>query len=649
MPLPIPNLDDRTFQGLVDEAKRLVQRRCPEWTDHNVSDPGVTLIETFASMTDQVIYRLNRIPDRFYVKFLELIGVRLFPATAAHAAVTFWLSAPPEETLHIPTGTRVATLRTETDPAITFTTFATLPIIPCALARVATMAAGSEQLKDASESLLKKEEFACFGKVPKPGDALVVGLTEAIPNNAVTLRFNCDIEGVGVDPNNPPLRWEAWDGERWTDCEVDRDATGGLNRDGDVVVHVPAGHVIAVFDGLRAAWLRARVTEADQDQPTYGASPTIKGLSAFTIGGTTDAAHAELIEAEPLGVSEGVSSQRFTVRRGPVLAGAGTPSVETSSEEGWAEWTAVPDFTESGPADRHFVLDAVAGEVVFGPAVRLADGSLHHYGAVPDKGVQIRLRSYGVGGGRMGNVAKGAISVLKSSIPYVASVGNRRPSQGGVDGEDIENAKVRGPIVLRTRGRAVTAEDYEFLAREAAPGVARVRCVSAGEGVDAGSVRVLVVPAVEADAGRLRFEQLVPPQDLLESIVRRLDECRLIGARVLVEPPLYRGITVVARLRSRPRASGTRLQAAALDALFAYLNPLTGGPDGDGWPFGRAVHSGEVYAVLQALSGTELVEDVRIFGADPITGRRGQAAQRLELEPHALVFSYEHQVLVDQG
>ena len=59
MTLPVPNLDDRRFQDLVDEAKRMVQQRCPEWTDHNVSDPGVTLIETFAWMTDQLVYRLE--------------------------------------------------------------------------------------------------------------------------------------------------------------------------------------------------------------------------------------------------------------------------------------------------------------------------------------------------------------------------------------------------------------------------------------------------------------------------------------------------------------------------------------------------------------------------------------------------------------
>ena len=75
--LPVPNLDDRTFQGLVDDARRLVHRRCPEWSDHNISDPGITLIETFAMMVDQLIYRLNRFPDRNYIKFLELLGLEL--------------------------------------------------------------------------------------------------------------------------------------------------------------------------------------------------------------------------------------------------------------------------------------------------------------------------------------------------------------------------------------------------------------------------------------------------------------------------------------------------------------------------------------------------------------------------------------------
>jgi predicted phage baseplate assembly protein len=220
---------------------------------------------------------------------------------------------------------------------------------------------------------------------------------------------------------------------------------------------------------------------------------------------------------------------------------------------------------------------------------------------------------------------------------------------GGVDGEDIENAKVRGPITMRSRGRAVTAEDFEYLAREVAPELARVRAVAAADPSEAGSVRVLVVPAAEAEAGRLRFEQLVPSEETLARVAARIDETRVIGTRVIVEPPVYRGITIVARLRPRPRVTPARLQEAALEALYGYFNPVSGGPEGGGWPFGRPIQVGEVYAVLQRIRGTELVEDVRLFGADPITGQRGQATQRLDLEPNALVFSYEHQLLVEEG
>ena len=647
MALPVPNLDDRRFQDLVDDAKRLVQQKCPEWTDHNVSDPGVTLIETFAWMTDQVLYRLNRVPERNYVKFLELIGVRLFPPTAARAAITFWLAGPQSSTVHIKPGTQVATLRTDTDEAIAFTTIGDLPIVPSKLSRLASTLGGEKEVRDHTEALEAKTSFYCFDKVPKPDDVLLIGLSEAVPSCAVTLRFKCDIEGVGVDPENPPLLWEAWDGYAWSACEVDRDGTGGLNRDGDLVLHVPKSHTVSVIQQQRAGWLRARVLKPEPDQPTYSASPTINGLTAFTIGGTSEAVNAELVENELLGASEGVPGQRFLLRHRPVVPGGAAAIVEVSGVDGWQEWTQVQDFVDSKPEDHHFVLDAVAGELQLGPGVREPDGALRNYGAVPPKSARLRLRSYLIGGGGHGNVARNTISVLKSSIPYVSKVQNRRAAEGGVDGEGIENAKVRGPIVLRTRDRAVTMEDYEHLAREAAPEVARVRCVTAGDGADAGGVRILVVPAAGSSDGRLRFEQLVPNEETLQRISRRLDGSRVIGTRVLVEPPVYRGVTVVAKLRPRASANATRLQADALDALYRYFHPVSGGPDRSGWPFGRPVHVGEVYSVLQGLRGTELVEDARLFGADPVTGQRGQAVQRLVIEPHALVFSYEHQVMVE--
>ncbi|HEY8339532.1 MAG TPA: putative baseplate assembly protein, partial [Egibacteraceae bacterium] len=283
------------------------------------------------------------------------------------------------------------------------------------------------------------------------------------------------------------------------------------------------------------------------------------------------------------------------------------------------------------------------------PAVREPDGSLRQYGAVPPKGAPLRFPAYRTGGGAVGNVAAGAICVLQEALPYIASIINRRPATGGVDGEDIENAKLRGPITMRSRGRAVTAEDYEQLAREAAPEVARVRCAPAGsEGTEAGAVRILVVPKVEDVDGRLRFEQLLPSDETLAAIALHLDDRRMIGARVLVEPPVYQGITVVARLRAHRRASPGRLQRDVLAALYRYFHPVTGGPDGDGWPFGRPVHVGEVYSTLQRVRGVEFVEEASLFPADPVTGERGAPADRIDLSEHALVFSYEHSVRVEE-
>ncbi|MGH8899273.1 MAG: putative baseplate assembly protein, partial [Egibacteraceae bacterium] len=272
MSLPAPNLDDRRFQDLVDEAKRLVQQRCPEWTDHNVSDPGVTLIEAFASMVDQLIYRLNRVPDRHYVKFLELIGVKMFPPTAAIADVTFWLSAPQAETVMIPSGAEVATIRTETEEAIAFTSTADLAIVPCSVSRLASSVTEGE-LRHHPQTVVGDASFFCFDRTPKPGDTLLVGLDNAVPSCAVALRFEGEIEGVGVDPRNPPICWEAWTGTRWVTCEVDHDDTGGLNRAGDIVLHVPKGHVTSLQDRQRAGWLRCRIVPAQPGQPAYSASP----------------------------------------------------------------------------------------------------------------------------------------------------------------------------------------------------------------------------------------------------------------------------------------------------------------------------------------------------------------------------------------
>ncbi|MFD7660743.1 putative baseplate assembly protein, partial [Actinosynnema sp. NPDC059797] len=532
MAIPAPNLDDRRFQQFVDEAKRYVQQSCPEWTDHNVSDPGVTLIETFAHMVDQLVYRLNRVPEKNYLAFLDLLGVRLFPPTAARARVTFWLSAPQAETVTLPVGTEVATMSTESVEATVFATSEDLPIVPCDLARLVTRSASGEHA-DRTRDLESGQDVACFQRSPAPGDATLFGLTAAVPNCVVVLRLESRVEGVGVDPRQPPLAWEAWDGADWAACEVDEDDTGGLNRPGEVVLHVPGGHTTSVIAGHRAGWLRCRVTEPVAGQPFYSESPTVREAEAYTIGGTTTAEHAETEVDVPLGESAGVPGQRFTVPRAPVLLDGDPVVVQVAAGEGWEDWTVVEDFGVSGPRDRHVVLDASRGEFLFPPAVREADGTLRRYGAVPPKGAVLRVPRYRTGGGRAGNVARGTLSVLRSSVPYVSAVENREAATGGVDAETVAEAKLRAPNQLRVQDRAVTAEDHELIARQAAPSLARVRCLPVvGE---VGAARVLLVPDAVADDGdRLRFEQLVPSEEVLAAVARRLDERRLLGTRMVV-------------------------------------------------------------------------------------------------------------------
>jgi predicted phage baseplate assembly protein len=646
MPLPVPNLDDRRFQELVDDAKRLVQQRCPEWTDHNVSDPGVTLIETFAFMVDQLLYRLNRVPDRTYLKFLDLIGLRLFPPTAARLPVTFWLTAGQPETVVIPSGTRVATVRTDTDEAVEFDTLEDLRLPPIGLLKVVVSV--DDDLVEQTDELNAGHSIRVFGREgpPQPGDTLYMGLTDAAPACAVRLRFSC-LEGVGVDPEWAPIRWEAWDGQGWVACEVGLDSTGGLNQTGELVIHVPPTHTAHILARQRAGWLRCRVTPLEDRQPPYLESPMISTASAETAGGTVQAVHAERVADEIIGISEGVAGQRFPLQRFPVVPSDEPLTLEVAAGDGWESWTEVEHFADSGPEERHFIIDRVTGELILGPAVREPDGTIRHFGAVPPKGAPLCLPLYRVGGGRQGNVAAGTVTVLLSSIPYISGVINRVAGIGGVDGETIDEAKARGPILLRTRNRAVTVEDYQHLARQAAPEAARVRCIPITEGADEGAVRILVVPQIEEEPQtRLRLEQLVPADETLTRIRTALDERRVVGSRLTVGPPFYQGVTVVATVRARPRARPDQLRAAALDALYRYYDPVFGGPDGTGWPFGRPVQTGETYAVLQRVPFVELVEEVRVYGANPLTGERGPVTSRLELNPHALVFSYEHQVQV---
>jgi hypothetical protein len=111
MPLKSPNLDDRDFDQLVEEARRQIIQSCPEWTDLSPGDPGIMLLELFAHLTEVMIYRLNRLPEKAYIKFLNLLGVNLAPPASATVALRFSVSRELNTPLDIPRGTRVTIAR----------------------------------------------------------------------------------------------------------------------------------------------------------------------------------------------------------------------------------------------------------------------------------------------------------------------------------------------------------------------------------------------------------------------------------------------------------------------------------------------------------------------------------------------------------
>jgi predicted phage baseplate assembly protein len=652
MTLPAPDLDDRRFQDIVDEAKRRIHRHCPDWTDHNVSDPGIALIELFAWMTEMTLYRLNQVPDRLYVKFLELVGVELFSAVPARTDLLFTLTGPRDDVVRVPVGTQVSTERQEDEEPVVFLTDDELRVVPPKL--VACLTHDGRRYGDHWEDLRHEATEVQLFSTLQPGEAVYFGLAESAASNLLRLDVVTGPEGAGVDPRRPPRAWDAWDGREWHPVRILDDTSAGFNTPGQVTLLLPHRHESLALGAHRAHWLRCRLTEPEEGQPAYANPPVLESLSAVALGGAAAAHHAEPAPAELLGVSTGRPGQVFQVRRVPVLPRRHDETVRLTLPRHEAlgvadeqEWSEVADLADATAEDRVFTWSGATGEIRFGPQVTDRTGQVWQHGAIPPIDAQVWVTGYRYGGGRRGNVAADRLTVLHTSIPFVASVTNPDPSSGGVDAETVENAKVRGPQLLRGGRRAVTAEDVERLTLDAAPSVARARCLppdSPGE-----PARLLVVPRVDVPPQNLTLDDLTLTDELEEQIKAYLEPRRLLTMRLRIQAPRYQGVRVVAEVRAGPGVRVETVRERAERALYAYINPLTGGPGGVGWPFDTDLRLGDVYGVLHGSFGVQGVEAVHFFSIDLRPRRNlGQAEQRLRLMPEALFMSYEHRVVVQQ-
>jgi predicted phage baseplate assembly protein len=183
-------------------------------------------------------------------------------------------------------------------------------------------------------------------------------------------------------------------------------------------------------------------------------------------------------------------------------------------------------------------------------------------------------------------------------------VTNYHPADGGHDAETMDQVKVRGPWELKHRNRAVTAEDFERLARKASGLVALANCYE-----DQGEVHVVIVPK---DFG----EKPQPGRWLVRQVTKYLDERRLINTRLKVLGPIYELIDVEVDLVLDPlfvrQFEETSLKARK--CLQDFVHPISGLNDGTGWPLGRTLHLSELYYLLEGekFEGVDHVDAMRM-------------------------------------
>lgn len=660
MPLPSPNLDDRSFQSLVDDTKRMIGLRCPEWTDHNVSDPGITLLELFAYLTETMLFRMNQVPEKNHIRFLDMLGVRLEPAEAATTDLRFRLSrwiedeeGAEENEVQLKGGqTAAATVRTETEDAIEFVTDRDLRMVRPKLRHAFALprreaGTGEREAADARTFDLPSEPsesniaFPVFSATPGQGDCFYLGFENDVSGNVVQIYAEClTAAATGLNESYPAQIWEIWHGASasWRPLEVTEDRTYGFNRTGYVELAMPDGMVDSQVAGVKAYWLRVRYTTLAADLPPRGPEqkgpdpyqkpPEVTYLAARTVGGTVSSTQCSVVRNEPLGISDGIPGQTFAVKYPPTLAlrEADTVLVGALGDapddmDGWIPWKRVQDFSESAAGDRHFTYDELTGAIAFGPVLRNPDGTTTQYGAIPEQGLIVGMSSYRTGGGVHGNVRENKVTVLKGSYPYISGVSNPRPAIGGRDQETLDHAIMRAKEILKIRNRAVTSDDFEFLAQKASGSVGRARCIqplqhpadSRQNLPDPGTVRMLIVPALGRNIEVPRPEHLRVSEKTIEEVLAYLDQHRLLTTIVEVAEPEYVFVSLDIRLVADPRANAEEVSARVRERLNYFLHPLYGGPAGEGWPFRRSLTLADIYAQIGSVRGVAFLLDAKIF------------------------------------
>jgi predicted phage baseplate assembly protein len=655
MPLQdlLPQIDDRRFDDIVTEIRTRIARYAPEWrpgesawTDVNDNDPGVTFAQVFAWQAEMLLYRLNRVPALTYIKFLELIGIQLEPAASAQAEVTLPVRATHSEpTVLVPLHTQLSTDPGDGGPLLVFETARALVAWRAQLDAVLVRGADDLAYLPVTEANREGSDgFSPFGDPATTDAELALGFVDPLPLPPGTLDLAIVAQRDPVaakslacadSPAFPPatIRGEFWNGSGWASLGLLKDETVAFTRSGHVHLKMPSKGIAAQIrleadptEPVRY-WVRARLERSQYERP-----PAVLAIRTNTV----PVDQAETIRDEVLGGSDGSRNQRFQLGSTPVLKGSLRLEIQ-ESDEGFQPWTEVRDFFGSGPRDTHFVLDRGTGTVLTGDGI---NGSIPvAYVLNPDANVVARV--YRVGGGRRGNVGARQIKTLVTRIDGIdeTAVGNLQPAAGGRDEETLDQARKRAPRVIRSRERAVTAEDYEYLATQVG-NVRRAKALALfhprfPDVQVPGAVSVIVVPDSDDPAPE-------PSEGLLRTVCACLDGRRTLTAELFVLKPRYQQLSVGGEVVVADDADLADVAERVERSLLDYFHPLRGGDDGRGWPFGGTVYYSKVYQRVFGEPGVASITSLTIT----VDGEDKPACTDVPIAPHALVFSTAHPIAV---
>ncbi|MBB5157044.1 putative baseplate assembly protein [Saccharopolyspora phatthalungensis] len=642
MTLDFPNLDTRTYDDLVAEARRRIVRFVPEWTDFNASDPGTALVELFCWLTETLLYETNRMPDLAYVKFLELVGFSQHPAVPAAVDLTFVPMAQVPDA-RVPSGTQASAIGADGSPVV-FETDEDLALVSYPLTHIGVAHQG--QYSPVLQPLMDPPPtYRPFGCRPKRGDALYLGfaplgpaaddtpapparfpellrLRVTVPPEAGLLQSLSAAEADELPDPPVQLAWEYQTHRgsdtslEWRPVSVLSDTTGRLTHDGYLVIagpqDVPLTSVREV-DGERY-WLRCRLAKGAYAEEL---EPLVEAVSLNTVSARNlDTEHEEL-----LGHSEGHPSETYQLRQTPV--DPTSVVLETRADAGpTRRWNAKADLLSSGPADPDFTLEPTTGVVTFGDGRR---------GLIPPANAEIVAASYRHGGGVAGNVPAGAVMTLLAELPGVDHVTNHRPATAGADRQSLAELKTYAKAMLRSQRRAVTAEDYASFARQV-PGVADaiarplVHPDHPGEQVP-GVVTVVIAARREAYGPR------VDPV-LLAKVCRSLERVRVLATELHVSQPELVEFTITITLRRLPPdRTEDQVRQDVIKAVKRFMDPFAPGP---GAMFRTELRFADLWRELLSVTGFQEVTDIEIDVQPAPTETPNQQTYTVRLKPGQL-------------